>query len=123
MFKYFPTSYVWNLSVDLAIPYDQNGGGTRLHPPCCRHAALAAIFGSDSFLCFNSSLGCHFECDADIDKHDDSWEAPEVPIRLGASQVVPVEMRENRQPADLVAPKAEAGSVQVRLALAQIREE
>ncbi|NKJ39381.1 hypothetical protein FHT28_006136 [Rhizobium sp. SG570] len=44
MFKYFPANYVCNLSVDLSIPCDQNGGGAPLDRPCCLHAALAAIY-------------------------------------------------------------------------------
>ena len=32
-------------------------------------------FGSNWFWYFNSPLGCHFEYDADMDKHDDSWVA------------------------------------------------
>lgn len=37
-------------------------------------------FGSNWFWYFNSPLGCHFEYDADMDKHDDKWVAREAPV-------------------------------------------
>lgn len=35
------------------------------------------IFGSNWFWYFNSPFGCHFEYDADMDKHDGNWVARE----------------------------------------------
>lgn len=51
-------------------------------------------FGSNWFWYFNSPLGCHFEYDADMDKHDDNWVAREAPISAESSQIVLFEMRE-----------------------------
>jgi catechol 2,3-dioxygenase-like lactoylglutathione lyase family enzyme len=44
-------------------------------------------FGSNWFWYFNSPLSCHVEYDADMDLHDDSWTAREVPISADASQL------------------------------------
>ncbi|MBT9371321.1 VOC family protein [Rhizobium sp. CSW-27] len=55
-------------------------------------------FGSNWFWYFNSPLGCHFEYDADMDKHDDSWVAREAPNGAEASQIVLFEMREKWAP-------------------------
>jgi catechol 2,3-dioxygenase-like lactoylglutathione lyase family enzyme len=55
-------------------------------------------FGSNWFWYFNSPLGCHFEYDADMDKHDDSWVAREAPMGPEASQIVLFEMREKWAP-------------------------
>jgi catechol 2,3-dioxygenase-like lactoylglutathione lyase family enzyme len=55
-------------------------------------------FGSNWFWYFNSPLGCHFEYDADMDKHDDSWQAREAPMGPEASQIVLFEMREKWAP-------------------------
>ena len=44
-------------------------------------------FGSNWFWYFNSPLGTHFEYDADMDKHDDSWVAREAMLTPKASQV------------------------------------
>ena len=43
--------------------------------------------GSNWFWYFNSPLSCHVEYDADMDLHDDSWTAREVPISADASQL------------------------------------
>lgn len=51
-------------------------------------------FGSNWFWYFNSPLGCHFEYDADMDKHDDTWVAREAPLGAEASQIILFEMRE-----------------------------
>jgi catechol 2,3-dioxygenase-like lactoylglutathione lyase family enzyme len=56
-------------------------------------------FGSNWFWYFNSPLGCHFEYDADMDKHDDSWVAREAPNGAEASQIVLFEYREKWSPA------------------------
>jgi catechol 2,3-dioxygenase-like lactoylglutathione lyase family enzyme len=45
------------------------------------------ILGSNWFWYFNSPLGCHVEYDADMDLHDDSWIAREVPAGADNSQV------------------------------------
>ncbi len=55
-------------------------------------------FGSNWFWYFNSPLGCHFEYDADMDKHDDEWVAREAPMGPEASQIVLFEMREKWAP-------------------------
>ena len=55
-------------------------------------------FGSNWFWYFNSPLGCHFEYDADMDKHDDNWVAREAPMGPEASQIVLFEMREKWAP-------------------------
>ena len=44
-------------------------------------------FGSNWFWYFNSPLSCHVEYDADMDLHDDSWTAREIPISADASQL------------------------------------
>lgn len=45
------------------------------------------LFGSNWFWYFNSPLGCHVEYDADMDLHDDSWVAREVPVGADTSQL------------------------------------
>jgi catechol 2,3-dioxygenase-like lactoylglutathione lyase family enzyme len=45
------------------------------------------LLGSNWFWYFNSPLGCHVEYDADMDLHDDSWLAREVPIGADNSQL------------------------------------
>lgn len=55
-------------------------------------------FGSNWFWYFNSPLGCHFEYDADMDKHDDSWVPREAPMNAENSQIILFEMREKWAP-------------------------
>jgi catechol 2,3-dioxygenase-like lactoylglutathione lyase family enzyme len=55
-------------------------------------------FGSNWFWYFNSPLGCHFEYDADMDKHDDTWVAREAQNGAEASQIVLFEYREKWAP-------------------------
>jgi catechol 2,3-dioxygenase-like lactoylglutathione lyase family enzyme len=55
-------------------------------------------FGSNWFWYFNSPLGCHFEYDADMDKHDDEWVAREAPMSPEASQIVLFQYREKWAP-------------------------
>lgn len=55
-------------------------------------------FGSNWFWYFNSPLGCHFEYDADMDKHDDSWVAREAPNGPEASQMFLLQWREKWAP-------------------------
>jgi len=43
--------------------------------------------GSNWFWYFNSPLGCHVEYDADMDLHDQSWQARAVPMSADASQL------------------------------------
>jgi len=45
------------------------------------------LFGSNWFWYFNSPLGCHIEYDADMDKHDDAWEARRAPLSADNSQL------------------------------------
>lgn len=63
-------------------------------------------FGSNWFWYFNSPLGCHFEYDADMDKHDDSWVAREAPSGPEASQMFLLQWREKWAPAGGPPPKA-----------------
>ncbi|WP_378942995.1 VOC family protein [Paracoccus sp. R86501] len=55
-------------------------------------------FGSNWFWYFNSPLGCHFEYDADMDKHDDTWVAREAPNGPEASQMFLLQWREKWAP-------------------------
>jgi hypothetical protein len=55
-------------------------------------------FGSNWFWYFNSPLGCHVEYDADMDLHDDSWTAREVPMSADASQLFLFQNREKWAP-------------------------
>ncbi|HEY4214787.1 MAG TPA: VOC family protein [Steroidobacteraceae bacterium] len=45
------------------------------------------VLGSNWFWYFNSPLGCHVEYDADMDLHDDSWAARNVPSTADTSQL------------------------------------
>ena len=45
------------------------------------------LFGSNWFWYFNSPLGCHIEYDADMDLHDDDWEARYAPANEDTSQL------------------------------------
>jgi catechol 2,3-dioxygenase-like lactoylglutathione lyase family enzyme len=45
------------------------------------------LFGSNWFWYFNSPLGCHVEYDADMDLHDDSWQARVAPASADTSQL------------------------------------
>jgi catechol 2,3-dioxygenase-like lactoylglutathione lyase family enzyme len=45
------------------------------------------LMGSNWFWYFNSPLGCHVEYDADMDLHDDSWVARELPVGADTSQL------------------------------------
>ncbi len=55
-------------------------------------------FGSNWFWYFNSPLGCHVEYDADMDLHDDSWTARDVPMSADASQLFLFQNREKWAP-------------------------
>lgn len=44
-------------------------------------------FGSNWFWYFNSPLGVHVEYDADMDKHDEAWEAREIEVSPHTSQM------------------------------------
>jgi hypothetical protein len=55
-------------------------------------------FGSNWFWYFNSPLGCHVEYDADMDLHDDTWAAREVPMGADASQLFLFQHREKWAP-------------------------
>jgi catechol 2,3-dioxygenase-like lactoylglutathione lyase family enzyme len=65
-------------------------------------------FGSNWFWYFNSPLGCHVEYDADMDLHDDSWKAREVPMGADASQLFLFQHREKWAPSG-PPPSAGAG--------------
>jgi catechol 2,3-dioxygenase-like lactoylglutathione lyase family enzyme len=55
-------------------------------------------FGSNWFWYFNSPLGCHFEYDADMDKHDDTWIARQAPFGPETSQLFLFQYRERWAP-------------------------
>jgi catechol 2,3-dioxygenase-like lactoylglutathione lyase family enzyme len=55
-------------------------------------------FGSNWFWYFNSPLGCHVEYDADMDLHDASWQAREVPMGADASQLFLFQHRDKWAP-------------------------
>jgi catechol 2,3-dioxygenase-like lactoylglutathione lyase family enzyme len=55
-------------------------------------------FGSNWFWYFNSPLGCHVEYDADMDLHDGSWVAREVPINADSSQLFLFQQRAKWSP-------------------------
>jgi catechol 2,3-dioxygenase-like lactoylglutathione lyase family enzyme len=54
--------------------------------------------GSNWFWYFNSPLGCHVEYDADMDLHDRSWVAREVPINADSSQLFLFQQRAKWSP-------------------------
>lgn len=56
------------------------------------------LFGSNWFWYFNSPLGCHVEYDADMDLHDDSWEARYQPASKDTSQLFLFTTREKWYP-------------------------
>jgi catechol 2,3-dioxygenase-like lactoylglutathione lyase family enzyme len=64
-------------------------------------------FGSNWFWYFNSPLSCHVEYDADMDLHDDEWQAREVPISADASQLFLFAVRDKWSPGG--PPPADAG--------------
>lgn len=58
-------------------------------------------FGSNWFWYFDGPLGCRFEYDADMDKHDDNWVPREVPLHADNAQAYLMEMlEENWAPFD-----------------------
>jgi Glyoxalase/Bleomycin resistance protein/Dioxygenase superfamily len=61
-------------------------------------------FGSNWFWYFNSPLGCHVEYDADMDLHDRSWVAREVPIGADSSQLFLFQQRPKWSPGGPPAP-------------------
>jgi catechol 2,3-dioxygenase-like lactoylglutathione lyase family enzyme len=54
--------------------------------------------GSNWFWYFNSPLGCHVEYDADMDLHDESWQARAVPMSADASQLFLFQQRDKWAP-------------------------
>jgi len=56
------------------------------------------IFGSNYFWYFNSPMNVHFELDADMDLHDDSWVAREVDAVKDTSQIFNFTLVPNWQP-------------------------
>ena len=63
--------------------------------------------GSNWFWYFNSPLGCHVEYDADMDLHDRSWVAREVPINADTSQLFLFQQRQKWSPGGPPAPGAD----------------
>ncbi|MDD0809229.1 VOC family protein [Curvibacter sp. RS43] len=66
-------------------------------------------FGSNWFWYFNSPLGCHVEYDADMDLHDDQWQARETPMGADASQLFLFQHREKWAPSGPPPGAAPAG--------------
>lgn len=66
-------------------------------------------FGSNWFWYFDSPLGCRFEYDADMDKHDDSWVPREKPLHADSAQAYLMEMLEENW-APFNGPRKPAGS-------------
>lgn len=62
--------------------------------------------GSNWFWYFNSPLSCHVEYDADMDLHDGSWVAREVPINADTSQLFLFQQRAKWSPGGPPAPGA-----------------
>lgn len=56
------------------------------------------IFGSNWFWYFNSPMGVHVEFDADMDLHDDNWEARTCDIAADRSQIFNFTLVPNFQP-------------------------
>jgi len=56
------------------------------------------LFGSNWFWYFKSPLGCNMEFDADMDLHDESWQARELPPGADNSQAFLLEYREKWAP-------------------------
>lgn len=54
--------------------------------------------GSNWFWYFNSPLGCHVEYDADMDLHDEQWQARAVPMSADASQLFLFQQRDKWAP-------------------------
>ncbi len=52
------------------------------------------IFGSNWFWYFNSPMGCHVEYDADMDTHDDEWNAREAYVNEDTTQLFLFRSRE-----------------------------
>ena len=65
--------------------------------------------GSNWFWYFNSPLGCHVEYDADMDLHDTSWTARDVPMSADASQLFLFQQRDKWAPAGGPPPGAAGG--------------
>jgi catechol 2,3-dioxygenase-like lactoylglutathione lyase family enzyme len=55
-------------------------------------------FGSNWFWYFNSPFGCHIEYDADMDLHDESWVARDIPMSADSSQLFLFQMRDKWAP-------------------------
>ena len=55
-------------------------------------------FGSNWFWYFNSPLGCHVEYDADMDLHDEHWQARESPMGADSSQAFLFQYRDKWAP-------------------------
>jgi catechol-2,3-dioxygenase len=55
-------------------------------------------FGSNWFWYFNSPLGCRFEFDADMDRHDKTWVARELPATAESTQAYLFQYREKWAP-------------------------
>lgn len=56
------------------------------------------IFGSNWFWYFNCPLGLHFEIDADMDLHDDTWVPRQTHSRADAAQIFNFSLVKNWQP-------------------------
>ncbi|MCG9702177.1 VOC family protein [Vibrio natriegens] len=56
------------------------------------------IMGSNWFWYFKSPFGCHIEMDADMDLHDESWEARSFPMGADSSQAFLLRYRDKWSP-------------------------
>jgi hypothetical protein len=56
------------------------------------------MMGSNWFWYFNSPLGCHVEYDADMDLHDEQWQARAVSMSADASQLFLFQQRDKWAP-------------------------
>ena len=65
--------------------------------------------GSNWFWYFKSPLGCNIEYDADMDLHDDAWQARAVPMSADASQLFLFQERDKWIPAGGPPPGAGGG--------------
>lgn len=63
-------------------------------------------FGSNWFWYFNSPFGCHFEYDADMDKHDASWEPRTLEANADNSQLFLFQTRDKWFPSGGPPPDA-----------------
>jgi hypothetical protein len=104
MFRYFPTNYVWNRSVDLAIEMGARVGEIEeMCGPVQEAAKQPDGEGTrafrDTWLKMADKL--HLEHDAAMDLHDETWTARPAPLEADASQLFLFQRREKWAPSGL----------------------